>query len=219
MNNLKAVILDLDGTLANTLPDLLTGMNLMLAFNDFPLTDVNGILRAINYGSYEFVKRCLPESKRDDDFVSARLVDYSRFYSKHYMEKTVAYDGMNDVLRALKADGFKLGVLSNKRDDHCNALVRHLFGDELFDFILGQTDFLPTKPDPTPALYVAEKLGVKPGEVAYVGDSHIDMKTGKGAGMFTIGVSWGYRSVDILLENGADMIANTRQDLLKIKDL
>ena len=90
------------------------------------------------------------------------------------------------------------------------------FEENLFSYVQGQKEGIPRKPDPTAALMIAEKFGVTPEECVYIGDSDVDMKTGTAAGMTTIGVAWGFRTKEVLLENGADYIAERADEIKKI---
>ena len=106
-------------------------------------------------------------------------------------------------------------MFTNKDNDHANDIVKKLYGDKIFDEILGTGRF-PGKPSPEGALYLAEKYGVKPCECAFVGDSDIDMKTAKNAGMVAVGATWGYREKEILIGAGADITADNPRDIYEI---
>lgn len=202
----KAVIFDLDGTLCNTMPDLITSMNEMLRNAGLPERTDEQLIAAINCGAYEFVRRSLPEEYyNDEEFTRARLKEYNSTYEKHYLDKTHIYDGVLDAVKELKASGVKLGVLSNKPDKHCKNIIYTLFGEKLFDIVMGQGAF-PTKPDPSAAIHIAKEFGILPSLFAFVGDSNVDMQTAINAGMHPVGVSWGYRSIEILKESGAEKI-------------
>lgn len=219
MKTFKAAIFDLDGTLAHTMPDLMTAMNEMLASNGLPQRSEKQLLEAINCGAVEFVRHSLPEQyQNDEEFVKARHAEYTKCYDRHYLDKTKLFDGIDEAIYYLKEDGMKLAVLSNKQDSHCKAIIGSLFKENTFDFVLGQTA-LPTKPDPTSAFVVAGHMDARPSETAYIGDSHIDMKTAINAGMYAVGVSWGYRSVDTLIENGAKLIIRQPSQLRALSAL
>lgn len=206
MQNFKGFIFDLDGTAANTLTDLKTAMNEMLAVNGLPERDDHDILTAINYGSRTFVELSLPEQYRnDEEYITLRHREYTVCYDRHYSDTTYLYPGVADTIYKLKSLGYKIAILSNKQHSHCVEIVNKLFNRDTFDIVLGQTE-LPQKPDPTAAFVVAGKLNLRPSEIIYVGDSHIDMITAVHAGMFPVGVSWGYRPPPILLEYGAKII-------------
>lgn len=216
MKSFRAAIFDLDGTLAYTLPDLQYSMNEMLRANGFPEMDDNGILKAINSGAVEFVRRCLPaEYRSDESFVHDRFVEYTAVYEKHYIDKTVLYDGIAEALDFLKKDGMLLACFSNKQDDHVRAILDTLLPENTFDFILGQTS-LPTKPHPIGAFWVAGELDCRPSEIAYIGDSDVDMMTACNAHMFPVGVSWGYRDESILASSGAKLIVRRPSQLVSL---
>lgn len=216
MQNIKGFIFDLDGTAANTLGDLKTAMNEMLSANGLPERNDTELLSAINYGARKFVQLSLPqEFQNDDDFISQRLREYTACYDRHYTETTYLYPGIADTIYKLKHRNYRLAVLSNKQHNHCSDIVGKLFKTGTFDMILGQTD-LPQKPDPTSAFVVAGRLDLRPSEFIYVGDSHIDMMTATAAKMFPVGVSWGYRPPEVLLEYGAKIIINMAEELFDL---
>ena len=212
----KGAIFDLDGTVAYTIDDLMYSMNLMLADFGLPLVDKNGILAAINHGSHQFVRGCMPKDKQDDAELAEKCwKSYSDHYSHHFLDKTYLYEGLDTAIAEMKKRGYKLAVLSNKSDFHTNAIIGKLFPEGTFDIVLGHREEFPTKPDPTSALYICrEVFGCEPEEVKYFGDSDVDMKTAVNAGMYPCGVSWGFRSVEILLENGAKKIIEKPEDVL-----
>ena len=218
MNSYKGIIFDLDGTLANTLPDLSTAMNSMLRQNSLPERSDEELLGAINMGARQFVKLSLPEEyQNDEDFITARHREYTSYYDKCYADRTFLYSGVYDAVKYL-CGKIKLAVFSNKQHDHCKALIEKLFDDTTFDFILGQTE-LPTKPDPIGAFMIAGKLDLRPSEILYIGDSHVDMITACAAGMYPVGVSWGYRPPSVLLEYGAKSIISDAKELKTLTTL
>lgn len=215
-NKIKAVIFDLDGTLADTVGDLSDAMNSMLAHLGYPLKDKPEIIRHVNHGAYNFVKGCLPEDKQSDaDIIAAKEI-YSKYYAESYCNKTYAYDGMKELCAELKARGVKLAVLSNKQDAFAKIIIEKLYV-ELFDIVMGgQPEIFPLKPDPSSAIFIAGRFNAYPKECLYVGDSDVDMETALRAGMNAVGVSWGYRSEDILVQAGAAHIIRSAEDLLAL---
>ena len=209
------IIFDLDGTLADTMDDLKTAVNSTLSILGYEQRAKFELLNFINNGSRELIRRSLPTAVQTEDFIiDSALEIYGQEYEKCFCEKTRAYTGIYETLQALKAEKFKLGVLSNKPDKFVKVIISKLFGADTFDFALGQSSF-PHKPDPTSALYVAKMIGVKPSKCVFVGDSDVDMKTAANAGMRSIGVSWGYRNVDLLTETGANYIADTPAEIIE----
>ncbi len=216
MQNIKGFIFDLDGTAANTLGDLKTAMNEMLAANGFPERSETELLGAINYGARKFVQLSLPEQfHNNEDFITLRHREYTACYDRHYTETTYLYPGIADTVYELKRRNYKLAILSNKQHNHCAKIINKLFIADTFDMVLGQTE-LPQKPDPTSAFVVAGRLDLRPSEFIYVGDSHIDMLTATEAGMFPVGVSWGYRPPSVLREYGAKLIIDKADELLNL---
>ncbi len=214
---IKAIIFDLDGTLADTMNDLGTAMNAMLRSYGYSERTREELISFINKGARYFVWKSLPDGLTDDpesDTVTAAMKIYSENYAKCYLDKTAEYEGITEALTKLKARGVKMGVLSNKPDRFVKEIVEKLFPD-MFVCAYGQTD-LPVKPDPAAALMVAEKLGVSHSECAFVGDSDIDMTTAINAEMLPVGVSWGYRPEECLESAGAKVIIRKAADFEKL---
>lgn len=209
------IIFDLDGTLADTMDDLKTAMNSTLAILGYEPRTKFELLNFINNGSREFVRRSLPTAVQTENFIiDSALEIYGQEYEKCFCDKTRAFTGIYEAVQVLKNEKFKLAVLSNKPDKFVKTIVAKLFGFDAFDFVLGQSD-LPHKPDPASALFVAKMIGVKPNKCIFVGDSDVDIKTAINAGMRSIGVSWGYRSVELLTETGANYIAESPNQIIE----
>ena len=212
---IKAAIFDLDGTLLDTMGDLLTAMNRMLRELGFPERTYDELLMFINRGARLFVGRSLPEGSIkdfDDPLVDRALEVYARHYSECCLDTTHPFEGVPEAVAALRAAGVKVSVLSNKQDAFVKETVATLYPGA-FDTVHGQLD-LPEKPDPAPALAIAAELGVKPEECAFIGDSDIDIKTGVNSGMLPIGVTWGYRSEECLRDAGAELIVHRPEELV-----
>ena len=213
---IKAVIFDLDGTLADTMPDLQSAMNGMLTRLGYRTRTRSELIKAINNGAREFVRRSLPRDVQNVDFILQSAIEaYEDEYSKCYAEKTAPYANIEALLMDLKSMGIKISVLSNKQDMFVKDIIAKLFDKKLFSYVQGQ-DKLPTKPNPTSALMIAKGMGVKPSRCLFIGDSDVDMQTAKNAGMRSVGVSWGYREREVLEEAGADFIAKEPNDICDI---
>lgn len=214
---IKAVIFDLDGTLADTLDSIKHGVNLAMERHGFPFNTRNDIKAHINRGARELIRRSVPkEFQTDEKTIDEVFHTYNETYKSVFLEVDKLYDGMNDVINKLSDAKIKMSVLSNKQDYMVAGLCKKLLPIASFTEFRGQREGAPTKPNPTVPLEICELMGIPPFECALVGDSDIDMITAKNAGFTAIGVSWGYRTPEILIENGADFTAYTPDDIVKI---
>lgn len=212
----NGIILDLDGTLAYTLDDIQTAVNNMLTRLGYKTRTKTEVLKFINNGARELVRRSLPKNVQDAELIIDTAVSvYEEEYAKCYCDKTCVYDGMKEALSHLKKKGYKLAVISNKQDKFVKTIISKLFDKKLFSVVMGQ-GALPAKPDPSSTLLACKQMGVKPGNCIFVGDSDVDMKTAKNAEIKAIGVSWGYREVGILNTAGADYIAEAPEEMREI---
>jgi phosphoglycolate phosphatase len=203
---IRACIFDLDGTILYTLDAIALAGNRMLEELGFPAQPVDDYRYYCGDGSDNLVRRCLKKVGGDtEDNLDAGYILNRKFLAEKPNYHVHPYEGMEQALRTLKAQGIRIAVVSNKPDDSAQMTVHAQYGD-LFDHVQGQGNGVPIKPDPTGALRTAETLGVKPSECLYFGDTWTDMKTGRNAGMHTIGVLWGYRDRKELEENGAERI-------------
>jgi phosphoglycolate phosphatase len=213
---IKAVIFDLDGTLANTMPDLQTAMNGMLTKLGYKTRTRVELLGFINRGSREFVRRSLPKEVQGVEFIlDSALQIYEDEYSRCYDDKTIAYTGINDLITNLKAKGIKLAVLSNKQDEYVKNLVKQLLPEGICEIARGTIASQPAKPDKAAALEVIESLGVSSYECMLIGDSDIDIQTARNADMDSLSVSWGYASKTKLIMKGAEEIVDTPEALIE----
>ena len=192
----KALIFDLDGTLLNTIDDLGDSANHILCKLGFPTHTIDEYKYFVGNGIPKLIERCLPPDRQED--------------------KTAPYDGIPELLRSAREKGMKLGVITNKAHDIAQQVVPHFLGGGVFDYIRGLDNRIKAKPCPDGALDVAEKLGVQPCEVLYIGDSGVDMQTAVNAGFTSCGVLWGFRTEKELRDNGAKYIARKPADILEI---
>ena len=213
--NIKLVIFDLDGTLADTMGDLVVSMNIMLSHYGFPHRTRDDLLRFINGGAMNFVRQALPLDKQsDDEFLREAFGIYNEAYSQHYADTTYLYAGMLDTVMGLKSAGMKLAVLSNKQHFQTNAIIDKL-APNTFDIVMGHAD-LPHKPDPATVYHIFDTLGVTAEETLFVGDSDVDIRTAINSGTYPIGVAWGYRTPELLIETGAQMIVYNPMEILEL---
>lgn len=210
----RAVIFDLDGTLADTLSDIADAMDRVLAQAGFAPLGREACRGLIGHGLQNLVTQALPPQARSAEQVSRCLASMVADYGEHCLVETRLYGGVPQVLAELRGRGLKLAVLSNKAEPLTRRIVYGLAGTQAFDLVLGARPGVPLKPDPAAALRAAELLGVAPRAVAFVGDSAVDMRTAVAAGMRAVGVSWGLRGREELAEGGAQVIADKPADLL-----
>lgn len=208
----RAAIFDLDGTLCYTYPDLKASLNAALRALGYPERTDAELMRNVNAGVREWVRGGMPEDLRGDEAAVDHCLDvYTGIYAEHYCDHTVVYEGLERVIRKMKDAGFWLAVHTNKEHEHAAGMVDKLLPG-LFDFILGD-GHCPPKPDPAGTRMVERAAGIPPEEFVFIGDSHVDMQTAKNAGLFALGVSWGYREEAVLWENGADAVVRTPEEL------
>lgn len=212
----RLLIFDFDGTLADTAESVLEGVNLAMNKYGFPERTAEEIRRAMGNGARELIRRTLPaEVSSDEELLSRVFADYHAFYGETYRHCNRCYDGMVEALCKLKKQGYTIAVLSNKQDEYVRTLVEHLIPDGVVSVAMGQTD-LPKKPNPTVPLLIARNLGFAPAETAFIGDSEVDVQTGINAGMVSVGCSWGYRERNLLIRAGAHAILDKPSELTRL---
>ncbi len=213
----KACILDIDGTLLDSVESIAYVANQVLAAYGLPPQPVASYNYFAGDGADELMKRALTASGDVElvHFEAGRIL-YREIFARDPLYKVTAFEGMPKALADLKARGVRLAVLSNKPHIAAVKAVEAIYGENCFDIIQGQEEGIPRKPSPEGAWMIAEHFGVKPEECMYVGDTNTDMQTGKAAGMLTIGVTWGFRDRKELEENHADVIIDHPSQLLTI---
>lgn len=216
MKKRKAAIFDLDGTLINSLADLADSANLMLRYYGFPEHKEEAYRYFVGNGSKALIERCLPEKwAKDSAFVKEALGRYKEIYIARILEKTCLYDGILPMLERLQSMDIPMGICTNKHQSAADKLVEALFPKGLFQCVIGDRDGLPRKPDPKKVQLMADAFGITPKDVAYLGDSGVDMDTARNAGFYAIGVLWGFRPKEELAAHGAAELLETPMDLFK----
>lgn len=213
----KAIIFDLDGTLLNTLSDLADSVNELLSNYNFPIHPVNAYKYLVGDGAKTLIQRVLPPDKvKNKKQLEKLLKEYKHIYRSRMILKTKPYDGIIDLLTELNKLSFPISVLSNKSHLETVLLIKKMFKDIKFEIVMGAIHEISKKPNPSNALFIADKLKIKPDLFIYVGDTAVDMITAKNAGMFGVGVTWGFRQREELEENGAKIIIDKPEEIFKI---
>ena len=216
----KAVIFDLDGTLADTIASIAWCGNRALARFGLPSFTEAEYKRFVGDGAAMLVRRALLAAgdgklSRFDEVYQ----EYRDIFSRDCMYQVKPYEGIVPLLSELKKRGIRIAVLSNKPDADSRHVVEELFGKGYFDHVQGQAEGIPRKPDPAGVYRIMEAFGMRAEDFPYVGDSCVDMRTGKAAGLFTVGVLWGFRDRAELEENHADAVIARPEELLSFLDI
>ncbi|MHC6180141.1 HAD family hydrolase [Clostridium sp. JNZ X4-2] len=214
--NYSGIIFDLDGTLLNTLADMADSMNIVLNKQGFPVHDIEKYKNFVGNGMEKLVWRALPPDSANDETVKLCLAEFKREYNERWDRLTKPYKRMGELIDKLHSMGITMSVLSNKPDNFTKIIIDKFFGLKRFAFVLGAREGIPKKPDPSSALEISRLSKILPSEYLYVGDSGVDMNTANSAGMYAVGVTWGFREVHELLENGAKALVNSPMELVKL---
>lgn len=212
---IKAVIFDLDGTLVNSLEDLADAGNHALSCFGFPTHETEKYKYFVGNGIPKLIYRMTPDANRDEETLSKVHKEFLAYYKIHSNDKTYVYEGIKELIADLKNKGIRIAVVSNKADGPAQEVLNNTLPNT-FEFVFGQRPEFPTKPDPTLTLMAVKEMGVKPEECIFMGDSGMDVKTGVNCGALPVGVLWGFRTADELLQNGAKYLINEPSELIKI---
>ena len=214
MRRFDTVLFDLDGTLLDTLEDILAAANYTLREMGYPERTLAEMRRFVGNGAEMQVRRAFGAGA-DEALIQKALVQYKAYYAAHCQEKTRPYDGVLEMLAELKRRGYRLAVVSNKPDEAVRPLAAQYFGG-LMDAAMGETAGRRRKPAPDMVNDALAALGADRTRAVYVGDSEVDIETARNAGLPCISVCWGFRDREQLVEAGATEIAATAPELLAL---
>lgn len=214
--HIKGVIFDLDGTLLDSLGDVADFANTVLVKFGFAARDKMEYRYLAGQGAYNLMAA---SSKSSDDKLIALMAKEFALVYEHSNGNSKGYDGMNEVLSVLEAKAIPKAVLSNKPEHLTKACVSKYFGNFNFDAVCGQREGVAVKPNPDLAFEIADIFGLKPCEIAIIGDSKNDVLTAKNGGFYAVGVTWGFRDEDELVQNGADAIAKEPMEIIGLLGL
>lgn len=210
------VIFDLDGTLLNTIADLAAAANYALEQAGYPTHSSEAYPYFVGNGVSKLLERVLPEDMRSAENVEKLRVYFKEYYGANMTRHTRPYEGIQDLLSALRERGINVAVASNKYQTAVDKLVRHYFPTIEWAAIEGQKDGVPVKPDPSIVFEILSKCPTPKSQVLYVGDSGVDMDTARRAGVTSIGVTWGFRPEKELRSHFADNIVSAPQQILEL---
>ena len=211
----KLCIFDLDGTVLDTVQTIAYYGNLSLSMHGIEPIAVKEYNYFAGNGAANLIKRALRfRDALTDEMFEKVFRDYNLAYNADTSYLTAPFEGIRETLDGIKAKGVKMAILSNKPHFATCGVIQSIFGENYFDCVYGQRENVPIKPDPTAVLQILEEMNAKPEECLYIGDTGTDMKTGKNAGLYTVGVTWGFRSRAELEESGANVIIDEPRQLL-----
>ena len=205
----------MDGTTVNTINSIAPFANKALNKYGLPSIETERYKLLVGNGAVTLVKRMIAETGGSAEQFEKVLNEYNTTYDNDFMYLTKPYEGIPELLESLKKSGIKTAIVSNKPDSTAKKVSDKLFGEKLIDVCFGAREGVPLKPDPAAVFEVMEILGAAPQECLYIGDTAVDMTTGKNAGIFTIGVLWGFRDRKEIESAGADMVTDNVNDILK----
>lgn len=216
-NMIRLVVFDLDGTLLDTIDDLAAACNHALRECGCPERKRDEYYMLVGRGISNLFKGALPEERRSDEMIEKMRSFFLPYYKEHGCDLTRPYAGIPEMLAELGSMGISMAVASNKYQEGTETLVRKFFGDSAFSCILGQREGKAIKPDPEIVFEAMREIpGICPEEVIYCGDSNVDMMTGNNAKVRTVGVSWGFRSKEELMEHDPWFLADSPEDIVRV---
>lgn len=212
----QACIFDLDGTLTDTLDSITYSVNGTMERMDLPTITREQCKNFVGFGAKVLIEKTLLCVDGKTERLEEAMAIYREIFQEYCTYQVRPYDGVVEALRILREKGIHLAVLSNKPHQQTLKVVEEIFGSELFEVVCGQQEGIPRKPDPTAAKQIAKGFGLTEQECLYIGDSDVDMQTGKAAKMRTVGVTWGFRSREVLREHGADVLVESPREWITI---
>lgn len=211
MKNCDVILFDLDGTLLDTLEDLMDATNHTLRALGKAERNIDEIRAFVGNGARRLLELAL--ETEDEKEITQALAIFRPWYEAHCQIKTAPYAGVLDAMRLLRGSGKRLAIVSNKPDEGVQALTA-LYFDGLVDYAVGERTGIARKPAPDMVFAALEAMGVSAEDAVYVGDSEVDVRTAKAAGTKLLAVSWGFRSKQQLIDAGAETIVDSVGEML-----
>lgn len=219
-------IFDLDGTLLDTLGDLAASTNYALRTHGMPEHSIDDVRRFVGNGVRKLMERAIPDGEANPDF-EATFATFRQHYMEHSLDTTKPYEGIPEALEALKSQGCRLAVVSNKMMAATQELCRHFFPDTI-EVAIGENEAAGIRKKPAPDTVFAALNALHKGtgtlcngtlcnsyvKAVYVGDSDVDLETARNAGLPCVSVLWGFRDRDFLINHGAKTLISAPHELL-----
>ena len=213
---MKACIFDLDGTLTDTLESLAFSVKETLKEMGLPQITTDECRSFVGNGARYLMERALEAAgDRELSRIEEGMEVYGRIFYENCTYLVTHYEGITETLKQMKDKGIKLAVLSNKPHQQTKKVVERIFGEDVFDCVQGQKEGIARKPDPDGIYRLLEEMQAGREECLYVGDSEVDVETGRNAGVRMVGVSWGFRSREALKAAGAGIIIDSPEKLMQ----
>lgn len=210
------VVFDLDGTLLNTIDDLGHAANYALEKNGLPTHPIESYPRMVGNGVVRLLERTLPPGCDPRVVEESLLSDFKEYYNGHNTVYTAPYPGIIDLLGELAEAGVSMAVASNKYQAATEKIISHYFPKIPWVAVEGQREGIPVKPDPSVVFCILASAKVSKAETIYVGDSGVDMETARRACVDSVGVTWGFRSRQELIDYNAGRIVDTTDEILSL---
>ena len=207
----QLAIFDLDGTILDTLEDLYLAVNAALREEALPERTLDEVRRFVGNGIGKLIERAVPAGAPAETVERVHAA-FTAYYARHCADHTKPYEGIGQLLAALRAAGLQTAVVSNKADYAVQTLCEDYFPG-LFDAVAGEREGVRRKPAPDAVNAVLAALSVPREQAVYIGDSDVDIETAQNAGMPCISVDWGFRSREFLTEHGAQCILSSPTEL------
>ena len=213
---IKIAIFDLDGTLVDSLTDLALCVNKGLKKAGLEERPVENYKHYVGNGRDNLIKRTMGERCNDEVLFNIVMDTFNSEYAVHCNDNTSAYDGCDTMLKNLSDKGIKTAILSNKPDEFIDDILKKTYPQHSFVEAWGQKPEYKRKPDGEALIAILEKHGIDKSECVYVGDSDVDVFTAQNAGVKMLGVEWGFRGREELMQAGAFAVAKTADELFRL---
>ncbi|MDO9591743.1 MAG: HAD-IIIA family hydrolase [Erysipelotrichaceae bacterium] len=212
---IKGIIFDLDGTLLDTLEDIADSANEALVASGFEPHPLNEYRFFVGNGVENLVKMMLPKDTQQQ--VIDRVIDgFQQAYNRNYANKCQPYPGIMSLIDELIKRGYKMGVCSNKPDAFTQVMVDLYFKDVDFVAVTGERKDLPRKPNAAMVHFILDKMDLGTDECLFIGDSDVDVKTANNAGLKSVGVEWGFRPIQELIDANVTYTVSHPKEILDL---